>query len=87
MSRHGQRLAQPDVEGLMRCPESGWRYREAQPGVVACLDWPEDESLDMVSPCGDVRYRLARRCGGARLLRSHPAGRRPAPPPRQRQKV
>jgi UDP-2-acetamido-3-amino-2,3-dideoxy-glucuronate N-acetyltransferase len=45
MSRHGQRLGPPDAEGLMRCPESGWRYRELAPGVLSCLDWAEDVAL------------------------------------------
>jgi UDP-2-acetamido-3-amino-2,3-dideoxy-glucuronate N-acetyltransferase len=45
MSRHGYRLPAPDGDGVMVCPESGWRYREASPGVLRCLDWPEDEPL------------------------------------------
>jgi UDP-2-acetamido-3-amino-2,3-dideoxy-glucuronate N-acetyltransferase len=45
MSRHGHRLPAPDEEGVMRCPESGWRYREVAPGLVRCLDWDEDEPL------------------------------------------
>jgi UDP-2-acetamido-3-amino-2,3-dideoxy-glucuronate N-acetyltransferase len=45
MSRHGHRLAPPDDEGAMHCPESGWRYREVAPGLLRCLDWDEDEPL------------------------------------------
>jgi UDP-2-acetamido-3-amino-2,3-dideoxy-glucuronate N-acetyltransferase len=45
MSRHGHRLPDPDAEGIMVCPESGWRYREVEPGVLRCLDWPEDQPL------------------------------------------
>jgi UDP-2-acetamido-3-amino-2,3-dideoxy-glucuronate N-acetyltransferase len=45
MSRHGHRLPAPDEDGVMRCPESGWRYQEVAPGLVRCLDWDEDESL------------------------------------------
>lgn len=45
MSRHGHRLPAPDGEGIMRCPESGWAYREVAPGVVCCLDWPEDRPI------------------------------------------
>ncbi len=45
MSRHGQRLPHPDANGIMICPESGWRYQEAEPGVVRCLDFPEDRPL------------------------------------------
>jgi len=54
MSRHGHRLQNPDAEGMMVCSESGWRYKEIEPGVLRCLDWPEDQSLtgsrDLVSP-------------------------------------
>jgi UDP-2-acetamido-3-amino-2,3-dideoxy-glucuronate N-acetyltransferase len=46
MSRHGHRLPRPDAEGLMVCPESGWRYKEVEPGVLRCLDWPEDKELE-----------------------------------------
>ena len=49
MSRHGHRLPLPNQDGIMICPESGWRYREVEPGILRCLDWPEDESL----PNGD----------------------------------
>jgi UDP-2-acetamido-3-amino-2,3-dideoxy-glucuronate N-acetyltransferase len=45
MSRHGYRLPAPDAEGIMRCPSSGWRYREVEVGVINCLDWPEDQPL------------------------------------------
>jgi len=45
MSRHGHRLAAANASGIMRCPESGWEYREVEPGVVRCLDWPEDSPL------------------------------------------
>ena len=47
MSRHGHRLPAPDVDGLMVCPESGWRYQEVEPGIVRCLDWPEDQALTL----------------------------------------
>ena len=45
MSRHGHRLLNPNEDGIMACPESGWRYKEVQPGVLRCLDWPEDKPL------------------------------------------
>lgn len=45
MSRHGHRLPEPDAAGIMICPESGWRYREVEPGLLRCLDWPEDQAL------------------------------------------
>lgn len=45
MSRHGHRLQNPDTEGVMVCPESKWRYREKAPGILHCLDWPEDKPI------------------------------------------
>jgi UDP-2-acetamido-3-amino-2,3-dideoxy-glucuronate N-acetyltransferase len=45
ISRHGHRLTEQDAEGNWICPQSGWRYRETEPGVLRCLDWPEDESI------------------------------------------
>src|ERR1044072_3380890 len=46
MSRHGHRLEQQDAEGNFVCPESGWRYSEAEVGVLRCLDWAEDKALE-----------------------------------------
>lgn len=45
MSRHGFRLGKPDSTGIMRCPDSGFRYTEIEPGVLRCLDLPEDQPL------------------------------------------
>lgn len=45
MSRHGRRLPAPNADGMMICPESGWRYTEVEPGVLRCLDWDEDRPL------------------------------------------
>lgn len=45
MSRHGHRLTMRNTEGKWLCPESSWRYAEVEPGVLRCLDWPEDEPL------------------------------------------
>lgn len=45
MSRHGHRLTTRNAEDQWLCPESGWRYAEVEPGVLRCLDWPEDEAL------------------------------------------
>lgn len=44
ISRHGHPL-KANADGLMTCPESGWRYREVEPGVVRCLDKNEDEAI------------------------------------------
>ena len=45
ISRHGHRLTEQDAEGNWICPQSGWRYREIESGVLHCLDWPEGEPL------------------------------------------
>ena len=45
MSRHGHTLSKTNGEGDLICPESGWRYREAEPGRLRCLDWDEDTPL------------------------------------------
>jgi UDP-2-acetamido-3-amino-2,3-dideoxy-glucuronate N-acetyltransferase len=45
MSRHGHRLGNPDPDGVMRCPESGLRYLEVQPGQLRCLDLNEELPL------------------------------------------
>ena len=56
MSRHGHRLPKPDAEGVMRCPESGLRYREGSPGVLRCLDLDEDSPLPAALAVGKVAY-------------------------------
>jgi UDP-2-acetamido-3-amino-2,3-dideoxy-glucuronate N-acetyltransferase len=48
VSRHGHRLDNPNGDGVMICPESGWRYREIEPGVMRCLDWAEETPLPEV---------------------------------------
>lgn len=45
MSRHGYRLQTADEDGVLVCPETNWRYEVIEPGVLRCLDWPEDEPL------------------------------------------
>jgi UDP-2-acetamido-3-amino-2,3-dideoxy-glucuronate N-acetyltransferase len=45
MSRHGHRLQSRASDGVMICPEAGWRYQQVEPGVLRCLDWREDEPL------------------------------------------
>lgn len=51
MSRHGHRLSEPNPDGFMFCPDSGWRYSEVSPGILKCLDYPEDQ------PLGREEYR------------------------------
>jgi UDP-2-acetamido-3-amino-2,3-dideoxy-glucuronate N-acetyltransferase len=46
MSRHGHRLKTSDSkDGIMICPESGFRYAEVSPGQLRCLDLNEDDPL------------------------------------------
>ena len=45
VSRHGHILKSPDAEGVYKCPETGWRYKEVEPGKLKCLDWDEDKPL------------------------------------------
>jgi UDP-2-acetamido-3-amino-2,3-dideoxy-glucuronate N-acetyltransferase len=46
ISRHGHSLKRQHAEDNFVCPESGWRYQETEPGVLRCLDWPEDKALE-----------------------------------------
>lgn len=45
MSRHGHRLSPPDADGVMTCPESGYRYRQSTSGTLRCLDLDETAAL------------------------------------------
>ncbi len=45
MSRHGHWLKNPDRDGVMVCPESGFRYKEVEPGKLKCLDIDEESPL------------------------------------------
>ena len=56
MSRHGHRLGEPDADGVRICPESGYRYKEAEPGVMRCLDLDEEEPLPEEMSVGTVSY-------------------------------
>jgi UDP-2-acetamido-3-amino-2,3-dideoxy-glucuronate N-acetyltransferase len=56
MSRHGHRLKKPDGEGIVRCPESGFRYKEISPGVLRCLDLDEDAQLPIELSAGTRTY-------------------------------
>lgn len=57
MSRHGHRLESPDSAGVMRCPESGYRYKEVKPGILRCLDLDEDAPLPAELKVGTKSYR------------------------------
>jgi UDP-2-acetamido-3-amino-2,3-dideoxy-glucuronate N-acetyltransferase len=57
MSRHGHRLYPHNGTGEMRCPESGYRYREVSPGVLRCLDLEEESPLPSEFSRGSRSYR------------------------------
>ncbi len=57
MSRHGHRLESPDGHGVMRCPESGYRYKEVEPGVLRCLDLDDELPLPAELSTGTRSYR------------------------------
>jgi len=57
ISRHGHRLGNPDADGVMHCPESGYRYREVERGVLRCLDVDEDAPLPTELSKGTKYYR------------------------------
>lgn len=56
ISRHGHILKNPDAEGVMVCPESGYRYREVSPGVIRCLDLDEEAPLPVELTEGKITY-------------------------------
>jgi UDP-2-acetamido-3-amino-2,3-dideoxy-glucuronate N-acetyltransferase len=56
MSRHGHRLAGSDSDGIMRCPESGLRYRELAPGILRCVDLDEESPLPEEQRIGTKTY-------------------------------
>jgi len=57
ISRHGHRLDNPDSTGVMRCPESGYRYQEVERGTLRCLDLDEDAPLPADLSKGTKSYR------------------------------
>jgi UDP-2-acetamido-3-amino-2,3-dideoxy-glucuronate N-acetyltransferase len=61
MSRHGHRLESPDPNGVMVCPESGYRYQEIEPGVVRCLDLDEEAPLPADLSKGTKSYKQLRK--------------------------
>lgn len=57
MSRHGHRLNSPDSEGVMICPESGYRYKETKGEVLRCLDLDEEATLPAELSKGTRSYK------------------------------
>src|SRR5271166_5598550 len=60
MSRHGHRLDSADASGVMLCPETGYRYKEVEPGVLRCLDLDEEAPLPAEFSAGIKSYRQLR---------------------------
>ncbi len=56
ISRHGISLPEPDADGIMICPESGYCYKEVDLGVVRCVDLDEEASLPPEKAIGVVLY-------------------------------
>lgn len=56
MSRHGH-ILHPGPDGVMVCPESGFKYREVAAGVLRCLDLDEDSALPEAMAKGREDYR------------------------------
>jgi UDP-2-acetamido-3-amino-2,3-dideoxy-glucuronate N-acetyltransferase len=57
MSRHGHRLEAGHSDGIMRCPETGYRYEELEPGILRCLDIDEEAPLPAGLTVGKKSYR------------------------------
>jgi len=55
MSRHGHRLRANAEEAVLICPESGFRYQEAD-GQLRCLDLDEDARLPSEHQVGKGAY-------------------------------
>jgi UDP-2-acetamido-3-amino-2,3-dideoxy-glucuronate N-acetyltransferase len=68
MSRHGHPL-RPDASGALRCPETGFRYREEPPGVLRCLDLDEDAPLPAEFRIGRSAYDTIKASGPGRPAR------------------
>jgi UDP-2-acetamido-3-amino-2,3-dideoxy-glucuronate N-acetyltransferase len=57
MSRHGHQLLNPDAQGIMVCPESGYRYQLGKSGAMTCLDIDDDTPLPTKLAKGEKGYR------------------------------
>lgn len=60
ISRHGVPLPAPGLDGVMTCRESGLRYQEVEPGILICLDLPEDTPLPPQMRKGEKPYRMVK---------------------------
>ena len=55
MSRHGHVLKNPNENGIMKCPESGFKY-QLENDTLRCLDLDEEESLPEDLSRGEKTY-------------------------------
>jgi len=62
MSRHGHPLKNPDGNGIMTCPESGFRY-QLKEETLRCLDLDEEEPLPEELSKGNKAYEEFRQDG------------------------
>jgi UDP-2-acetamido-3-amino-2,3-dideoxy-glucuronate N-acetyltransferase len=56
MSRHGHKLGKAGANGVMKCPESGLRYKEKSAGVLRCMDLDEEAPLPAQMARGTRSY-------------------------------
>jgi UDP-2-acetamido-3-amino-2,3-dideoxy-glucuronate N-acetyltransferase len=57
ISRHGHKLRSADGNGVMACPESGYRYQLATSGELRCLDLAEEQALPSQLATGAKSYK------------------------------
>src|SRR4051812_181550 len=55
MSRHGH-ILRADRNGVMVCPESGFKYQEISPGILRCVDLDEESPLPEKYRAGQKHY-------------------------------
>ncbi|SDT96781.1 acyltransferase [Desulfobacula phenolica] len=56
MSRHGQKLLNPDKDGIYVCPESSLKYKKKATGQMFCMDIDEYEALPDELSIGKISY-------------------------------
>ena len=49
-----------DSSGLMVCPETGYRYKEVERGVLRCLDLDEEAPLPVEIRASTKSYRATK---------------------------
>lgn len=62
VSRHGHRLSNPNEQGIMICPESGYLYQQNRDNVMKCLNLDEDTPLPDGLSLGNRDYHYFKKC-------------------------